>query len=919
MIDIRLLGEPELWAGDRQVPLGPPRQRAVFAALVAEPGRRVPIDVLIDRVWGGEPRGKDLRATVYPHVSRIRQALTDAAAADGGAPVRLESTAAGYRCVVDPERVDLFRFRGLVALPGHADADRLEAALALWRGPALDGVPGDWAEQRRAAWREEWLQALLDWADVLLRDGRPAAVTKALTEAAAEFPLHERLAALHLRALHATGRGAEALDRFAAIRRRLEEELGADPGEDLQAVHRTLLGEPSSAARARPVAHPATRPAVPPAQLPAGPAGFSGRTALLTRLDAILSDPAPGAPIVVTLSGTAGVGKTSLALHWAHRLRAQFPDGQLFADLRGFDPHNAPVDPDVVTRGFLDAFGVTPERVPAGPDARTALLRSLLSDRRMLLVLDNAWSAAQVRPLLPGTAGCVTVVTSRNQLLGLVTDNGAVPVGVDLLDWAESEAVLAARLGSARLAAEPEVVAEIVEACARLPLALAIVAARAAASPGLSLAAVSGQLRRSLDEFAGDDERTDARAVFSWSYRRLNPPAARLFRLMGGQPGPDLARATVAALDPEAVPRSLHELVRANLVAEAPAGRFRLHDLLRAYAIELSEREDTEAARRAATRQLRAHYVDTAEAADVVLKPHRARPSPPPPPGALPDRAEALAWFAAEHATLLAALEHATADEDADDRFRIALSWPWHTYLDHRGLWLDGLRVQRSARDAARRLGDLAAEARSLISLATLEIRLKHPDRAATVLHEALRLSTELADPAAQADAHRGLAWCEGLHGRHGNALEHDREALRLYREAGDQVGEARARNAVGWCHAQLGEFLPALEHCTAALALHRAAGNRNSEAAALDSLGYVNLHLDRLPEAVRHYEAAVTIYRELDHRYYEADTLSHLGDAHLTANDKPAARAAWQAALAILDDLGHADAAELRARAALI
>jgi NB-ARC domain/Bacterial transcriptional activator domain len=444
-----------------------------------------------------------------------------------------------------------------------------------------------------------------------------------------------------MRALHVAGRSAEALERYAATRQLLAEELGTDPGPQLQRLHQSILrGDvltPSATT---------TRAPVVPAQLPFGVAGFTGRIDQLARLDTLLRELAhgPTAVVISAVSGTAGVGKTALAVHWAHRVADRFPDGQLYVNLRGFDAGGQVMDPAEAVRRFLDALGVPAERIPVDLDAQAALYRSLLAGRRMLVVLDNARTTAQVRPLLPGARTCLVLVTSRNQLSGLVAADGAHPIILDLLTLDEAWELLARRLGSDRTTAEPDAVAEIITACARLPLALAIVGARAATHPHLPLHTLAGELRDSGDRLGTlttDDPTTDVRAVFSWSYHALTPDAARLFRLLGLHPGPDISIAATASLAALSLPQVrvlLAELAGANLLVERTPNRYSLHDLLRAYAGDLAHTHDSDQQRHATTHRMLDHYLHTAHTAARQLYPARdPLPITPPQPDVVPE------------------------------------------------------------------------------------------------------------------------------------------------------------------------------------------------------------------------------------------------------------------------------------------
>ncbi|MEV4832850.1 tetratricopeptide repeat protein [Micromonospora sp. NPDC049257] len=673
------------------------------------------------------------------------------------------------------------------------------------------------------------------------------------------------------------------------------------------------------------VGTPAARLPV-PRQLPPALPGFVGRAAQLAQLDAgCAGHGTPGcaeSTTTMTLSGTAGVGKTTLALHWAHRVADRFPDGQLYVDLRGFDATGAVVTAAEAVRGFLEALEVPPERIPTHLPAQVGLYRSLLAGRRMLVLLDNARDVEQVRPLLAGGPSCLFLVTSRNRLAGLIATEGARQIAVDLLSTAEAWQLLARRLGAARLTGEPQAVEEMIERCVRLPLALAVLAARGAAHPTFPLSTIVAELReapRLLDSFDGGDTGTDVQSVFSWSYRNLTPPAARLFRLLGSHPGPDVgiaAAASLAGLPRSQVSRLLAELAHAHLVTEHAPGRFTAHDLLRAYAGELAESLDPAEERQAAVRRGLDHYLHTAHTAALLLQPGRdpvvlATALPGVTPEELTDHAAALAWFTTEYPVLLAAVSHAR--RTGFDGHAWQLAWTLVDFLQRRGNWLDLAAAQQAALAGAQRVGDRAGQANAHRDLARVLCRLGRLDEAVAHYREALILFAALGDHTGQARTHRAFgAMFDGL-GRYAEALEHGQRALALYRAAGHLAGEASARNGVGWAHAQLGQYGPALEHCSQALALLRPTGDRHGEANTWDSLGFIHDRLGQHRRAIRCYGLALALYRRIGDRYDEADTLTRLGATRQAAGDVPGALRTWRRALDIFDDLGHPDAARVR------
>jgi DNA-binding SARP family transcriptional activator/tetratricopeptide (TPR) repeat protein len=914
-MEFRLFGEVRLHAGERVLDLGTPRQQAVLAALAVDAGRPVPIETLIDRVWGDKPPA-EARNVLYSHLSRIRRLL--AGAADANSPAVISRRATGYVLEIDAETVDLHRFTRLIHKGKDArntDADRAAAlaeALRIWRGPPLVAISGVWADQVRAAWHRRRLDAAVQWAELELKLGRTATVISTLPDLIDEYPLAEPLEALLMRALHAAGRSAEALDRYTLVRKRLADQLGTDPGPELRAVHGAILrGERTSAPVSTPVA--AT-----PAQLPPDTPGFAGREAELRQLDRLLAGPSTTARIVV-LSGTAGVGKTTMAVHWAHTVRDRFPDGQLYVNLRGFDPTGSPVTPVEAVRGFLEAFQVSRDRIPTTLEVQAGLYRSLLANRRVLVLLDNAHDAEQVRALLPGSPGSLALVTSRDRLDGLVVA-GAHPIPVGLLDDAEAHAVLRARLGTQRIAAELEAVDEIIGLCARLPLALAVVAARAATHAGFGLAALAEQLRDArggLDEFAGGDPVTDPRAVFSWSYLQLNPPTARLFRLLGLHPGPDIglrAAASLVGLPPAKVRRALSELAQAHLITEHSPGRYTMHDLLRAYAAELADVDESPTDRNEAVRRMLGYYAHTAYHADGFLDPRREVPPTLTelPDGAeqerIVDRGQAVAWFKAEHRVLQMALRQ-NAEFDAQVW---ELAWSLRRFLEQQGQWHDEHDALTVALAAAKRLGDPLKLAFAHCYVGNTYVWLGRYDDARNDLRVALRLYETAGDVIGQAHVHHQFAWLFDEQANTVEALAHAERALNLFRTAEHRAGQARELNAVGWLHAKLGEYAAAVEYCQEALDIQLQLGDHLNAGPTWDSLGYAYSQLGDKTRAIACYENALDLAQRHGFLIGVAMTLNLLASLRHELGDLESAHDEWQRAYDILEQLGHPDADEV-------
>jgi DNA-binding SARP family transcriptional activator len=934
---VGVLGPLRVWRGETVVDLGPVQQRVVLAVLALQAGRPVGRQQIINAVWGDAPPRNAVNL-VQRHVSGLRRVLEPER--PGHSPSGLLAwTDAGYQLTLPKGALDLDVFEEELSRARAARAagqmreaaDALHTALGLWRGPVCDGLSSPFLDAQADRLDESRIGVLEERIELDLAIGVHADLIAELRDLVAEHPWRERLYGLLMMALYRAGRQADALAVFRDARRHLDDELGVEPGAALQQLHQQILAADPELVAA-PVAEVAAassamtgtqRPL--PAQLPHQIPDFTGRDAELGRLDELLArDRGDGTDVVITaIAGTAGVGKTALAVHWAHRISDRFPDGQLYVNLRGFDPTGSAMNPAEAIRGFLDAFGVTPQQLPTSLEAQAALYRSLLTGRRVLVLLDNAADEDQVRPLLPGSPGCLVIVTSRNELPGLIVTEGAQPVVVDLLSVSEARQLLSRRVGESRVSAEPQAVDSIIALCARLPLALLLVAARAATHPRFRLSELAAELHDvggSLDAFEGQDQVTNVRAVFSWSYQRLSVSGQRLFRLLGLHFGPDVATPAVASLagmPREQVRPVLAELARAHLVTERIPGRFALHDLLRAYAAEIAYANDPEDYRLAARRRMLDHYLHTAYRADQLLNRHRDLPftladaSPGVTPESLGDHRRALAWFEAEHAVLVTALRQATGF----DTHIWQLAWVLASYFEYEGHWRDWRDSQSTALAASRRLSDKLAEAHSHLLLGGASIQLGSYDRAQTHLKDALGLFTQLGDDTGQADTYINLLWMLEQQGRYAEALPYAQDALALFEETGHRVGQARALNAVGWCHSQLGDHQQALVCCHQALDLQREIGDHFGEATTYDSLGYAHRHLGHHGEATTCYEKAVSLYGELGDRYNEADTLVSLGDAHEAFGDSESAQNAWQRALTILEQLGQPHADRVRAR----
>ncbi|GAB4052595.1 AfsR/SARP family transcriptional regulator [Catellatospora paridis] len=921
-MQVRLLGPVDVAAAGVATEVPGLRRKAVLAVLGLHPGQIVSSDRLIDVVWGGNAPVTALN-TLQRHISYLRDVL--------GSKTSIVARPPGYLLNLPGESTDAEAAQRLIRLgtqssdPAQA-LDHLRGALALWRGrPLADVAELRWLGEQAERLDHLEYEATRALVDVRLTLGEHAQLIPELEQLISARPFDEDLQRQLMLALYRCGRQAESLACYQRLKRALADELGIDPGLALRELEAAILRQDASLQALAPAVTVAAVPAAAsaPAQLPLAIPAFAARQREVARLDAMLAGRGSASVLIATVSGTAGVGKTTLAVHWAHQVRQAFPDGQLYVDLRGFDRDGALVDPAVALRGFLDAFGVAVQRIPAGLDAQAALYRSVLSGKRVLVVLDNARDVAQVRPLLPGSPGCAVLVTSRNQLTALVTVEGAVPMTLGLLTDDEARDLLTRRLGEDRVAAEAGAVQEVITQCARLPLALAIAAASCVTRPDVPVAGVAAQLRDSagtLDALNSADADTDIRSVFSWSYLALSPDAARLFRLLGLHPGPDVdesAAACLAGLSVAGVRPLLAELIQANLLLQPNPRRYGFHDLLWTYAAGCAQEDEPEQRAQAMCRLLD-HYLHTALSAAMLIHPHRdpiavAELSPGTMVRQLADKDDATAWFTAERAVLGAMIRRATAG--GFDRHVWQLAWALQDHLDRGGHWEEHAANLEAAIEAAGRQGDQAAQAHAHQSRSTACARMGRYDEAHTHLSDALKLYEALDDRGGQATVQYQLGWVANRQRRHEQASHHARQALRLYRATGKPMMAARALNSLGWTYALRGDYRRARPLCERALAQMRELGDLTFQAGTSDSLGYIYHHLGDYQLAAGHYRRALDLFRDLNDRYYEADTLSHLGDTHRAAGDLRAARIAWQQAYEIFSRLAHADAVGVRAK----
>jgi DNA-binding SARP family transcriptional activator len=954
-MEFGVLGPLQVRSDGRPVPVGAPMQRALLAALLLHANQVVAAEQLIDYLWDQTPP-PSARTTLQNYILRLRRLLP--ARPERAARELLVTRAPGYLLQLRPGELDLDRFQRLVAdarastTQGHIEraASLLRDALALWRGPPLCDVASETLGRLHLPRLEDQrLGALEARIDADLGLGLHGELTGELYGLVEEQPLRERFRAQLMLALYRCGRQAEALEVYRSTWRLLHDELGIQPGPDLRRLEQAILCEDSSLDLPA-IAAAGYQPAAaisPPHQLPPAITDFTGRRQHLDELDRLLGSEADTPAVVLSaIAGTAGVGKTALAVHWAHRIRDRFPDGQLYVNLRGYAPTQPMRSIDALA-GFLHALGVPAEQVPVDLDEAAGLYRTLLADKRMLVVLDNARDPDQVRPLLPGGPGSLVVVTSRDRLGGLVAREGARRLTLDVLTPEEANQLLAQLLGETRVHAEPAAAAELARACAHLPLALRIAAANLADRPQRSIAGYVAELgqgdRLGALAVAGD-EQAAVRVAFDLSYTALAPETRRLFRLLGLVPGPEVTPAAAAALIgalPQQAAQLLDRLASAHLIDQDAAGRFAFHDLLRLYAAERAHHEDTREERTAAIGRLLDWYLHTVDAAARILYPDKLRlPLPraeaPQPETPFHDHRGALAWLDAERPNLLAAVRHAAEQGPRPLAWLLADSLRGYYWL--RMHTVDWLAVAHAGLAAAQADRHRRAQAAAHLSIADVCWRQSRDQQAVEHYSQALALTRATRWPEGQAAAlgnlgnvywrsgkleqatsqylealalNRQIGWLEGQvinlsnlamvcweQGRLQEAAAHAAESLALHRRVRSRSGEAIVLSNLGEiCHA-LGRLDQALDHLYQGLALHRESGDRVGEADALRGLAATYCDTGRLAPALELAHTALVLAREVRERRFQADALNALATIQLRMGRQQAAIDHYQQAL---------------------
>ncbi len=928
-IEFGLLGPVEGRLGDAPLDLGPRKQRLVLAALLLAANRTVSTERLVDLTWPDSPP-PSARTAIHGRISRLRTVLA-VAARERDEPA-LVSVGPGYALRIDPGAVDAHRFTALLrkARAARTDgqaADLYDEALRLWRGPALDGVATEDVRRELCGNLEEArLQAVDEWADAGLRLRRHRDLVEHLTSHLAAHPTRERTAGQLALALYRCGRASDALDVCRRTRQRLHDDLGIDPGPDLAALEvailrkDTSLAAPDTPATATPGTTATADTIVVPAHLPAAPSGFTGRTAEVRRLTELLGDTST-VPFAV-ISGPAGVGKSALAVHCAHAVAGRYDDGQLHLNLRGHDLDEPMPPVDALTR-FLRALGMPPTRIPAEADEAVLAYRSLLAGRRVLVVLDNAGSAEQVRPLLPGAPGCAVVVTSRDDLRGLAALDGASPLRLDVLTPAESLDLLARMLGADRLAAEPDAAAELARLCDHLPLALRIAGAHLAARPDQPVAEYARELAEG-DRLGGlaipEDPRAAVGTAFDLSYRALAPRTRLLFRRLGLVPGPDLTAAVAATLCGSPLAETAAELARltaAHLVREHVPGRYQCHDLLRLYAAERVAAEEPAAEREAATAGLYTFYLRHLDAAAQVLYPHRIRlplPDLPGDPVTFDGTADALAWLEVELPNLTAAVHHAA--RGGQPRTAWLLADVLRGFFSGRGLAAQWLDVANAALTAATDADDATAMAAAHLSFGE-------------AYRSISRYPLAVEHDSAARDLARRAGWAEGESTALGNLGVTVRETGDLRRaedcfssalEINVRIGSTRKQALdllnLGIVHATLGKLASAAELFERATALGREASSPGTTGMLAQCLGITWRYLGDLARAERQLTAGLTVFREIDESWAQASALESLAGVHADAGRHRQARDMAAEALRLARETGsrRVEAAALNA-----
>lgn len=908
-----VLGPLRVWRGRDELDLGPPQQRLILAVLLVRPGDVVGADDLVDALWEGSAPAS-AKNLIHRYVGTLRRVLEPdlPSRAAGRWLVRQGS---GYVLRVDGANADIVAFRDLVnQARTQSDDEAMTSyveAFQLWRGPCGEGlVLTSQAKDLFTSVNSEFAVAADAMGEVALRCGRAEDALPILRTITERFPLNERIQARLMLVLAATGNQAEALMVYRSTTARLADELGIDPGPELRSAHaRVSRAE-------QPAGHPAAATVTRPAQLPMDLATFGGRQTELNHLRRLLDSGDPPVTIVA-IDGMPGSGKTTTAVHLAHEVVDRYPDGQLYVNLRGFDPSGLAVPPTGALLSFLAALGVQGDRVPPDLATQSALYRTCLAGKRMLVVLDNARDREQVLPLLPGSPSCLVIVTSRNRMTGLVAMEGARPYTLDAVSADEAREILSLRLG-ARSAEQQQAVDRIVEVCSGLPLALAMVAARAATYPDLPLTAIANELRMghgNLDALSHDETR-GVRAVFSWSYQALRPQAALLFRLLSWHWGPDIsgrACASLLGVTVREAQTALVELNRTRLVTEHVPGRFMMHDLVRAYAMELSMEFDEPEVRDQAAHRMFDYYLHSTHAASEPLMPHRSVPLTAIAPGVTPesmfDDDSAIQWLATEYHVVLMAVTQAVERGRSDYAWRLA--WAIQLYQHYMGFLRDWALTAEITLEATRAAGDLRGQVVTERSLAGAYFMLGDGKTSLQHLYNTLDLINAGGwsdEESAYVERNIGEVMITGtvdVPPDYETAIEHFDRAYAHYTKMGHVQGVAYTLEGLAVAYMRTGDPERSIDLLNQALPLHRELNDRTGEGYAYARLADTYLQLGRLDEAAAWLDKAIDLHSKSRHRLMEIDNLVLLGDVRTAQKDFEGAQRAWQQALDVAEQFG--------------
>jgi DNA-binding SARP family transcriptional activator/tetratricopeptide (TPR) repeat protein len=903
-MEFRVLGPTELWSAGQPYDLGSAKARSVLAILLLTPRTIVPADALIDRLWDSSPPAK-ARETLSVYVARLRASLRQAL----GDSVRLAGRASGYVLDVDPEAVDLHEFRRLrrqaSALAESGDYDHaarlLREADALWRGQALAGIRGDWVSRMRDGLEEERRAVILERVGCELELGRHADLIGELRGLLAQYPLDETFIALQMTALYRAGRQGDALSLYRETRSSLTEEQGTEPGQELADLHQRILRrDPGLSAR------PASlRPDVVPQpdSLPPETADFVGRGRELT----LLTREHRGAPQVNVIEGMPGVGKTALAVHAAHSAAPEHPDGTLYLNFHTHDPGCPSLDSAEALHRLLQMLSVPASQIPDAIGKRAALWRAELSRRRAVVILDDADTSDQIRPLLPESGGCLILITARRGLPGL---EGAQVVTLDALPT-DDAVTLFAQVASPGLIRDQDEAVTAVELLGRHPLAIQLTAAGLARGYPFRLSDLAGELSQPDPGLDGSGANPQVTSAFDLSYRALDPDHQRFFRLLGLSPCPSISLDAAAALGGCTITeaeKAFAALLDHHLLAQDRAGQFRFHDLIRGLAATLAAHDDPSPERRKAVGRLLDYYLYSADEADRVLHPFRHRmpvsvTCPPVDSPALGTPEAAAGWLESEWRNILQAARH--AGEHEWQRQCADLTHVLAGFLEIGAYWHEAIEAHTLALEACRDLGDPARIARASLELSVVIQQTGRHAAALLLAGDAVAIYRSLGDGRGQAEAldQIGLANQRAAHSR--EALAYFQEAQTLYDEARDRHGVADTLSHSGIACWHLGRYPDAMKQLLDALSLYREAGDRRGEAKSLNNLGKMHLYAGQHRDALENYQKSLEIFNEIGGAQSQAILYHNIGTVYRYKGSHKEALAASRRALDIYRGVG--------------